>query len=95
MKVCNEHQLVSYIEDPYANNDFKGYQKLAAKLKANPALAHLRVGMLAMQQELGIQKILNATQLNKPEVLEGEEQKTSAELVGLEINKEKISPDCV
>jgi hypothetical protein len=32
---------VTYIEDPYANNDFKGYQKLAAKIKGTPAVSHI------------------------------------------------------
>ena len=31
--------------------------------------------------------------MNKPEAVEGEESKTPAELAGLEINKDKISPD--
>jgi len=46
LKMCQEHPLVVYIEDPYANADFKGYQKLAAKIKATSA--HIQVGIMSM-----------------------------------------------
>jgi enolase len=48
LKVIQEHPLVQYIEDPYANSDFKGYQKLQAKLLSNPATSQVQVGILAM-----------------------------------------------
>jgi enolase len=54
IKVCQEHPLVSYIEDPYAYNDFKGYQKFQAKLKANPAMAHVQVGLQGVLVDGGI-----------------------------------------
>jgi enolase len=57
IKVCQEHPLVTYIEDPYANNDFKGYQKLQVKLKANPNLANLQVGLQASLVDGGLHKI--------------------------------------
>jgi enolase len=46
--------LVSYIEDPYAYNDFKGNQKLQAKVKANPNLAHLQIGLQAVLVDGGL-----------------------------------------
>lgn len=56
LKVVQEHPLVTYIEDPYANADFKGYQKLQAKVQA--AGVPLQVGIQALLQEGGVAKAL-------------------------------------
>ncbi|CDW78142.1 ankyrin repeat family protein [Stylonychia lemnae] len=61
-KVCNEHPLVAYIEDPFANHDVKGYQKITAKFKS--ALPHVKVGVKAMFNDGAIQKIDQMTVYN-------------------------------
>ncbi len=63
---------MSYIEDPYANNDFKGYQKLAAKLKSNPAYSHIQIGLQASLVDGGLAKIHHLTRLEASHAAEGE-----------------------
>ena len=93
IKVCQEHPLVCYIEDPYAYTDIKGYQKLQAKLKANPNLAHLQVGLQAVLVDGGLQKIHHLTKLEANPVAEGEEDHKVIDPAS-EVNKDKFSPHC-
>lgn len=91
--MCQEHPLISYVEDPYAYNDFKGYQKLQAKVKANPNLAHLQIGLQAVLVDGGLQKIHHLTKLEANPAVEGEEDHKVIDPAS-ELNKDKFSPHC-
>ena len=85
--------MVCYIEDPYAFSDIKGYQKLQAKLKANPNLAHLQVGLQAVLIDGGLQKIHHLTKLEANPGAEGDEDHKLIDPAS-EVNKDKFSPHC-
>ena len=52
--MCAEHPLLVYIEDPFANHDFKGYQKMTAKFKTNAS--QVRICLKSMLKD-GIHKL--------------------------------------
>jgi enolase len=42
--MCQEHPLVTYIEDPFSDTDMEGFRKFKAAL-AEANLSHIKVGM--------------------------------------------------
>mmetsp|Transcript_9852 Transcript_9852/g.12214 ORF Transcript_9852/g.12214 Transcript_9852/m.12214 type:complete len:301 (-) Transcript_9852:248-1150(-) len=47
VKMCQEHPLLSYLEDPFAERDMEGYRKLREAL-LEAGLTHVKIGMRAI-----------------------------------------------
>ena len=44
VKLCQDHPLLTFIEDPFAHQDMEGYRKLKEALAA-AGLSHVKIGM--------------------------------------------------
>ena len=87
LKVCNEHPLVVYLEDPYANNDIKGYQKIMVKFKNSAP--HVKIGVKAMFADGNMQKLKSLTNFVLTESQENLLQENP------DANKDKFTPHVV
>ena len=47
VKLCQDHPLLTYIEDPFANNDMDGYGKFKEAMAA-AGLSHVKIGIKGM-----------------------------------------------
>ena len=86
VKMCQDHPLVTYIEDPFHTSDIEGYRKLKEAL-AEAGLGHVKIGMkhifrsstLSSVQEVTSIRPLTAEEQKAEEDAKMEEQKSIAE----------------
>jgi hypothetical protein len=60
LKVCIDHPLISYVEDPLASGDVEGYQKIITKFGASSP--QIKIGIKAMFNEGGLEKLRSVTE---------------------------------
>ena len=83
VRLCQDHPLLTYIEDPFHTSDMEGYRKLKEAL-TEAGLSHVKVGMkhifrsstLSSVQEVTSIRPLTAEELKAEEDAKLEEQKS-------------------
>ena len=75
VKMCQEHPLVVYLEDPCADTDIDGYKKLRECLQESN-LQHVQIGMKNYFRDSTLQKVQELTSVKH---LSEEEEKKFAE----------------
>lgn len=79
--------MVVYVEDPFANHDVKGNQKIINKFKMSAP--HVKIGIKAMFNDGNLQKLETATYFQTTEGPNGEM------IEEIEANKDKFTPHLV
>eukprot|EP00349_Pseudokeronopsis_sp_Brazil_P010479 CAMPEP_0202980410 /NCGR_PEP_ID=MMETSP1396-20130829/86347_1 /ASSEMBLY_ACC=CAM_ASM_000872 /TAXON_ID= /ORGANISM="Pseudokeronopsis sp., Strain Brazil" /LENGTH=94 /DNA_ID=CAMNT_0049720381 /DNA_START=1108 /DNA_END=1392 /DNA_ORIENTATION=- len=85
----NDHPLLEYIEDPFAEGDVSGYQKIIKRLKDSGS--RLRIGIHKWFQS-DINKIKEHTAIIPLEDDEDEEEKKADDKKEEEEKKEELPP---
>jgi len=60
--MCQDHPLVSYIEDPFADADIEGYRKFKEALQ-EAGLGHIRIGMKNIFRDSTLKKVQDVTSI--------------------------------
>jgi len=60
IKLCNDHPLLTYIEDPFAEKDMEGYRKLKEAL-VEAGLLHVKIGIKGMFKSSNLHKVREVT----------------------------------
>lgn len=71
VKMCQDHPLITYIEDPFADADMEGYRKFKDALQ-EAGLGHIKIGMKNIFRESSLSKVREVTSIRP---LTSEEQK--------------------
>lgn len=71
LKLCQDHPLVTYVEDPFAEADMEGYRKFKEALQEN-GLGHVKIGMKHIFRDSTLAKVQEITSIRP---LTAEEQK--------------------
>lgn len=75
VKMCQDHPLLTYLEDPMADADMDGYRKLREALREN-GLNHVQIGMRSIFKETTLGRVQDVTSVRP---LTAEEQKLEQE----------------
>ena len=76
IKMCQDHPLLNYIEDPFAYSDFEGYRKLREAL-LEAGLVHVRIGMKGLFRNSNLHKVREVTSV-RPLTAEEQEEERAA-----------------
>ena len=71
MKLCQDHPLITYIEDPFAEADMEGYRKFKDALQ-EAGLGHIKIGMKYIFRDSLLSRVQEVTSIRP---LTAEEQK--------------------
>jgi len=81
VKMCQEHPLVTYIEDPFGDNDMDGYRRFKEAL-ATAGLSHVKVGMKNIFRDSNLLRVRDVTSIRpltaEEQVLEKESKNEEA-----------------
>ena len=69
--MCQDHPLLTYIEDPFGNSDMEGFRKLKEAL-AEAGLGHVKIGMKHIFRSSTLSSVQDVTSIRP---LTAEEQK--------------------
>ena len=75
IKMCQDHPLLTYIEDPFGDTDLDSYRRFKSALAA-ANLNHVKIGMKSIFKESNLFKVRDVTSIRP---LTAEEKKLEAE----------------
>ena len=62
IKLCQDHPLITYIEDPFAEADMDGYRKFKDSLQ-EAGLGHIKIGMKHIFRDSTLGKVQDVTNI--------------------------------
>ena len=62
IKLCQDHPLISYIEDPFADSDMEGFRKFKEAM-AHAGLGYVKIGMRSIFRDSNLVKVRDVTSI--------------------------------